>query len=74
MWIHDVTTFREFGGWYGRTVRTGLDPMDYAESIAYGRVICCEEDESLGPVIRVGTSDDAAYTLIALSDSVRVGE
>lgn len=74
MWIHDVTTFGEFGGWYGRSVHTRLDPMEYAESIADGRVIRCISDETFGSVIRVGTGDDAAYTLIVLGDSVRAGE
>ena len=74
MWTHDIVTFSELGGRYGRSVRTELDPMDYAESIADGRVIRCISDETFGSVIRVGTGDDAAYTLIVLGDSVRVGE
>lgn len=75
MWAHDIVTFSELGGRYGRSVRTELDPMDYAESIADGRVIrCISDDDTFGPVIRVGTGDDAAYTLIVLGDSVRSGE
>ena len=64
----DVTTLSEGGGFHSRTVRAP-SARTYAEQIADGRAITDYVDDLYGkPGLKVGSGDDASYTLIVLAN------
>ncbi|QNN99467.1 hypothetical protein SEA_SEPHIROTH_133 [Gordonia Phage Sephiroth] len=64
----ETITFYETGGWHARTVKAD-NAHDYAESIADGRTIIEQDDETFGRVLKVGNGDGADYTLVAVSET-----
>ncbi|ANA86504.1 hypothetical protein BH762_gp014 [Gordonia phage OneUp] len=69
MWIHEVTTTSECGAARSFSVRTELDAIAYADTIANGRCIRCVNDTMIGTMVKIGDGSDPSIDTIFLKYS-----